>query len=832
MVIKLNMDAGKKSYNSQLFKALEAAINAFCRKALSLAVVGGITQAKDDLGFGRDSQFRKLVTADKNDDADLKKQAIVSAYNNCFVFKKSKCPETMLNFANSELYLIQKIEDAFAEYAGAFGASIGTETWWKPANVHTSGEIAAEGLLPSPAPPSTWELAGTFLCRDLPAASKVTLSDNAKEKLYGGDPHLSLSQLELVSLGHNFDRESVASLLEAILGSDKKCSMITLRATHGNGLSLALAQLAKEACLVDGALTLSIIGEPEKTTSFLELLKRSEAKQMAEWAKGLPRNASHLVIIIDDVSETTPKGLSGLYSYISECEQLFLPETMPKLTFVLGWFGSAGPLSMEIIDLNLTDSDIESCYQKMAIGEPPIIAPNANGHAGILRNANSVRALGNDAQALIDFLLEHGQATQPLKKHWLAEIDQERPGQIDPLTLTAAAQSLDLAIPEQIAIRLFAARDERRTSGIKGILAKNRRLTGTRSIDPGIGPGMGLSCPRRANSILSRLKRAKSNKPKDWFDTDCIERDFCVLISAALASYEASEPDAEISLNFARHIFQRLGKKEFLALVGDREKALIVERLAITFQTWIFRLSENWLASTKIEWAATMSALLKNSRYVDTADRVWQREWARFVTQMCTDFLQALHDERMEQTPASALRLLKAVRRLNIAAYFVGDSITLMNQVRGMITAEALTNLINDQLEHVTDDSIYRANELLHQWCRFEEAFDSASRSKARSNEISATLDQLKCLFQSKVVLLDPGSLIEFSRYVWVDDSDTDAWEAATGKKLEFLELAEIAIVNNPQKLASWDKQLQEEKAKILMLIDEYYKKCEVSAHG
>jgi hypothetical protein len=787
------------------------------------------------LFVGTGSSYSKLLTCyNKNESTDAQKVLFLNnAYKQMFISRPSSFYSESDNlFFENNIETVRKINDAFVELARAAGGEIATsERWAKDATASEGVIESVSKVLSGPAAVSApnWALADTFLRRGVPAADRVPASEAAKEKLYGGDPDLPLSPLQMAVLGHSFDRDTIGKLIEEIDESSSKCRSMTLRATHGTGLSLSLSQLVRDLCGDQKILTLSVIGDPEKSRKFLESLDHNEAQQFANWANGQSVTSSHLALVVDDASESSPKGLENLFGFMSECQGLFAAEQMPRLTFVLGWFGGGRALTPAIFDLTLTESDLISCYEKMTEGENPLISCHVNGAAGILRSTGIVRSIGSDAQSLIDFMLENGATSRPVNQHWLAKVDQKREGLNDPLTLTAAAQALNLAIPDQIACRLFLNADGIRSRSTKDVVATSPNLTITHLPYPGVA----LSCPRRANSILARTVRMNTEKTHaEWLDTDCIERDFSTIVTAALASYEANEPDAEISLDFARHIFQRLGKSEFLPFIGETGKGVIADRVAACYRVWVTRLAGQWPTSEKIKWAATMSSFLKSSRHISEFDRVWQRDWAAFVTKICLNLFQESDFDELLRQPDLALRVLKAIRRLFVTKHFEGASITLMNSVRLAIGPEALLSMIDCQLRLPSDDSVFRANELLHQWCRFEETYDFASRKQSRCEEISTILSRAEAIFDKANALLDPGSLIEFSRYVWVDKLTIKNQKDALEKKLNLLYLAEDSMDRDPRKFASWDAKIQEQKALVLSKIDQNDEALGVVDHG
>lgn len=787
------------------------------------------------LVVGTGSNYSKLLTCyNKNESTDAQKLVFLDkAYRQMFLGKTADCYSENDNlFFEKNITTIIKINDAFLDLALAAGGEIATSERWTKYTTASEAVIESVSMVlsgPAAISAPNWELAGTFLRRGVPAADRVPASEAAKEKLYGGDPDLPLSPLQMAVLGHSFDRDTIGKLIEEIEKPSGKCSSMTLRATHGTGLSLALSQLVRDLCCDQKILTLSVIGDPEKSREFLECLDHKEAQKFASWASGQSGTSSHLALVVDDASESSPEGLENLFGFMSECQGLFAAEQMPRLTFVLGWFGGGRALTPAIFDLTLTGSDLISCYEKMTEGESPLISCHVNGAAGILRSTGIVRSIGNDAQSLIDFMLENGATSRPVNQHWLAKVDQKRERLNDPLTLTAAAQALNLAIPDQIACRLFLNADGIRSHSTKDVVATSPNLTLTHLPYPGVA----LSCPRRANSILARTVRMNAKRDHtEWLDKDCIERDFSTIVTAALASYEANEPDAEISLDFARHIFQRLGKSEFLPLIGETGKGVIADRVAACYRIWVTRLAGQWPTSEKIKWAATMSSFLKSSSHVSEFDRVWQRDWAAFVTQICLDLFQQSDFDELLREPDLALRVLKAIRRLYVTKHFEGASITLMNNVRLAIGPESLLSMIECQLRLPSDDSVFRANELLHQWCRFEETYDFASRNQSRCEEISTILSRAEAIFAGANALLDPGSLIEFSRYVWVDMRSIENQRDTLEKKLNLLYLAEDSMDRDPRKFASWDAKIQKQKAVVLSTIDQNDEALGVVDHG
>jgi hypothetical protein len=631
-------------------------------------------------------------------------------------------------------------------------------------------------------------------------ASSVEIA--AKAQLYGGKPVLKCAPLDFVALGHTFDRETVKELSERIRESDRPCSSFTLKARRGSGLSLALAQLVRDFSADERVEVVSVIGERQRTLELLESLDEKTQPFIA-WVRSLPAECERVLIVIDDVWGERPIGDVKLVHFRNRCSQAFAGGEGPKLTFVFGSFGAAKTLDEDgEIPLRLTDADRAACYAKMAVAQPTII----NGYVG--DPPPEARQLGDDAQALIDFHLQYGRPHRSTVEHWLARVDDLLPAQQGILATVATAELLDLAIPEAVATALCEKRGVTGLADAEEIVAANNRLT----ILDEAGPAVGLSCPWRAKSILQRMERLA---------TDFLQATFQEMIEAAFADFEARGQAAAESLDFARHILQRLGKREYYPVP---DKAGIGRFILARLLARLTQLSKRLDIADRAKWAGTIAvwADAPRSRTPEDAEhRAFREQCAELVGRLAEKCLFAVGDGTATLSPRLAVSLLRASRRLLSSGLHrdqegeAGKSRRLAEHLDYQLSRIGIPQLLQLQLEEEVGDRAYRANELLTSYCGFRadlHVYGGGERefpSQPLCREMSALILDASNKFGRSGVEFDAGTWIECARYVWAHPYDERQRGHACRARAARLEHAESCVRLNPVTMATWEDRVK-----------------------
>jgi hypothetical protein len=625
----------------------------------------------------------------------------------------------------------------------------------------------------------------------------------AKAQLYGGKATLRLTPLDYVGLGHTFQREKVGHLATRIAASDRPCSSFTLKARRGAGLSIALAQLVRSFDMDPRVRVFSVIGNRSRTLHLLEALSRwqSKARALADWAQEQAGEVDRILLVIDDVWGDAPIGEVYLIHFRNLCSELFTRNNGPKLSFVFGSFGAAKGLDEDgPVPLKLTDLDRAACYAKMAEAEPTII----RGYAGGMPEA---RQIGDDAQALIDFHLQHGRPHRATVEHWLARLDDLTDVQVTMLAAIAAAELLDLAVPESVAVRLCTARGIAGRADVEEIVAANDRLT---ILDEG-GPAVGLSCPWRAKSILQRSERLTH---------EFLLPTFQEMIEAALAIYESGRDDARQCLDFARHVFQRLGKREYYPL---KDKEQMGREVLGRFLDRLATLSGQWTVEERAKWAGTIAPWAdrpRPRRAEEPGERAFRLHCAEFVGRLTEKCLNAIKSGEARLSPGIAVSLLRASRLLLSSQLYpkrAGDrdpSLILAEHLDFRLSKVGILELVEIQLDVDSDDRGYRVNELLTAYGRFRAQWvattggDAVAPPRGLSDYMSWIMGRAIKMLNRQQLTFDAGTYIERARFEFLPEFGPDR-DRALRERHRYLNRAEECVRRNPVGQATWEARVR-----------------------
>lgn len=641
-----------------------------------------------------------------------------------------------------------------------------------------------------------WDLIERLCDKGMPAAIAAGIAKSAKSRLYGGDPRLKLKILESVALGHAFERQVVKDICAEIAAGAAPFRAMTLHADyHGQGLSLALAQSVCDLSVLPRVEVYSIIGDAGRSLKLLQILNAEQAVKVMSWLRAKSGQVDQVVLVIDDVIDLEPEVARDLWLFLSALMASGAEQASPKFAIILGAFGTETVcFTHEVHPLELTGVDRNNCYLSMADGPDPLIAGHPGGLSELLRNHPVARQIGNDAQAFIDFLLECGGALAP--EHWLAKIDEGEAGRTSLLILTAAAELLELPLPEAVALKSTPPTGVR-WKNAHDLVASIQSLVWV----DGKNPGIALACPRRAKSILRRAGQLSEGVIADTFGW---------LLARALSTYQNGEPGAPECLEFARHIVQRLGKRELYKFEGKDEIAQGVMSRFVEMIT--NRLAPKWNPSIKARWAGTIAPFVRARKPKQPGEALTRQAWARFAGDMATDWMAAIEAGAEPVSGDTVLSVMRAVTTLRKHRYRVPDAPALAGRLNDLLTAQRLTDLIDRAL---ADNDVYRANELVHGWCRFQEARSAASNDAELSRWVFSVLEPLMERFDHRQARMDAATLIECARYIWLDKEDETKHRDALEMRLSLLREADSYLTEYSFAAGTWDARYKKEIAEL-----------------
>lgn len=659
--------------------------------------------------------------------------------------------------------------------------------------------------------PPHWLTNGLFKC-GVPRVLRNDQSHRSKALLYGGYSDLTLSPSELVAHAFHFERENILQLLKRVKEVGDKFSIFTLKAKAGTGRSIGLAQLVSHLNEIPRSTVYSCIGSVEITSDALDVMTEAAAAELIAWQNSSASGLDSIFLVLDDIPSVLPKQLENLQRFFAACHHASLRPEAARLIIILGSDTTLALFSTQKdfnFDLRLTEQDCASCYDVMAMQQPTIICENPNGWKTIFTNHQPARTLrnafGDDVQAFIDFILQHGQPLDDMRPFWLANIDKgfDRSA-ANPLRLVAVAQLLGLAIPIRLAVHIFGLGMNSSKMDLRDFIKADHRL----DIYEEDWFGIGLACPRRARSMLGRI---------EWLLPVRIKTDFRYLINEALDLFKSatrSEPDL---LEFARHILQRLGNTHDFPIwesdVHDDISAkfnigqsLAVESL-IKLDDTIKCREQGFLFA---KWAGTMSHFsrkdaMESSTYrpaVDEADisHIWSMSY--FLSKK---FLRAASEGDFDNNSQTAVPMLKSINRILKFPSPAKDTSEYKAMCLDFFDIEKMVSLLSDELKSESEVKTRRANELVHAYGKMlEVALVPLARPKMQ-RKISAIMRYLTCYMRKSNIEPDAGTWIMRAQMV----PNNLPIESRMNTRKKYLDQAERRMSEDPISQATWQRPLK-----------------------
>lgn len=624
---------------------------------------------------------------------------------------------------------------------------------------------------------------------ELPSIGQSRFEIEEKAALYGGRSALGgrFSPVEHVVAGHAFNREVVTTIYNRIEIATSSCTSFTLQARPGGGLSLALAQLVAFLAEREKMKVIWIVGDVERTKKAISSLTEKLAEEMVKYVNTII-DCENLVVVIDDISRVPSDQILRLIKFRQRCKILAQTYVRPRFTFVFGSFGAARTCSEDSdFVLELTHADQVKCYDKMASHKPAIISEQPGGFAALIKAHPEARWYADDAQALIDFLLEHGKPEAGAVDFWLARTDFSSAIEGDIVGVAAVSQLVGLSVPIGIARAVFTQHMLPQFHDAEELA---RHFKGIVVVDDG-WQGIGLSSPRRARSILERL---------GCYSVDFLKDTYQILLNAALNHYDGGRPGGWKSLDFGRQLFQRLSKSE-LYVFADR--IMIVNHLLELFIARLSNISSVWSLAEKAQWAGTLSGTL--TRKSGRVDPVAPAQLA--CGTLVLDLSERALAEIGSATPVTtsiAVSLLRAGRRLVRSAILSGSAQPLSEKLLEIFDQTMVRNILESQLQSTETDRVYRANELVHAYCRLEEEARKYLNRQNRCFVMTPWLVEVSRLFADFDAALDAGNWLQRAHYIWIHRAPEQRRQRDLDFKKTFITKAAECIDFHPQAQGTW----------------------------
>ncbi len=629
----------------------------------------------------------------------------------------------------------------------------------------------------------------------LPFVGNTDYERQEKYTLFGGRPDelsLRFNAVEYAVARHSFDREIVTKLFAAVRVTTRiACRSFTLRGLPGTGLSLALAQLVRELSHYEDTRVFWVIDDANHTRNVVSQLSSTTAEDLYRRVSTDSSAPSQIVIVLDDVSEIPTAGVRKLFSFRDKMRQLATKALAPKVTFVFGSFGAARTVhEHEEFELKLEAADRMACYEHMR-AEPQVILGKDSKLSELLRRHPEARWFEHDTQAFIDFVLEYGGPTREAMQYWLAKRDGLSQPEEDILTSTAVVQLLGLHIEDTVAKRLF--------SEILGEHLDDIEIISTQI--HGIVPiekewrGLGLTCARRAESILNRAGR------------NTFEYLLEIYQKAMRASLLPMNPEGQHAAhNFARHIFQRLSKRK-LWLFEHRFE--IAQHLIVSERDSLEVLPEFLGVHEKARWAGTLAAVLalrKDDSIISDAD---YDSMVEVILELCEQTLNQIFDHDFPVSSKVVVSLHRALRLL------LNEESRYQSRVRDLseqlLYKLSIVDLVNEALVSGGEEAEFRANELIHARANLEDRLVTKREwdGKKYKQSMSTWLDKLSEVFRRSNASFDAGNWLKRAKYVWVPEIGlVHQREKAIERKASYLKQAMMCIQEDAFGQGTWDENV------------------------
>lgn len=607
----------------------------------------------------------------------------------------------------------------------------------------------------------------------LPKRRTDPATEQQKFSLYGGGlaNDFGYDPVRHVINGHSFSRSTANRIEQTILKQDVPFSAITVRAQHGEGLSFALAEVAVSLAQNPEFSAHWVIGDLNKTIQFVkEIPEFLDRNNLREHVNNLSPQ-SKIVLIVDDISEVSD--IPSVQDFHEELESCILGSKSISATIVYGVFGSFYNIADCIdIDLELSDDDQYKCYQKMSYGQLNILDEGTDSFLKITTEHPISRSYANDTQAFIDYLLEYGRRTKVADHNWLSKTNETTEWECSLLENTAASGILGLGLQENVALLLANWAGLENVYEVEGIARNTKYLT----VVEDEWRGLSLTSPRRAASILKRLN-------KDG--TESLSQKLYFLFETALDCYEEGGPGATDSLEYGRHILQRLNKKELYQIPQKGEiSEIILERSIDRIDV----LSEGFEPTTAAKWAGSLCPLFPIGTNAHHRARPTQLRLADLTLNLVQGSL-SKSNAKADPPPEMALSIFKSLRRLGQSSLTKEAARQLLMDIETWLTEDALIRFVDAIAATEQQKLEYRLNEIFLASSNLREMCRGAANLHLTENWFSSFETKMSTLELN----LDAGS--------WLKRAENST--VRRDKSLYF-EIAEASAIHNHRGQASW----------------------------
>jgi hypothetical protein len=654
---------------------------------------------------------------------------------------------------------------------------------------------------------STADFSKIFDC-ELPTVGQSPAEASEKLALFGGrDPYRSLgyTPLEHVLSNHAFERSVIKTIVDRVNEPTSGAKSYTLRGVAGSGVSIGLAQLVAKLGKDPRNKTYWKIGDPNQTATTLEALSGEYAEVHHKTSKSMEVQSHRIIFVVDDVSRLPPSALRKLIAFKNRCKKINLINGAPFYYFIFGQIGDQDACSEDgLFDLKLTPSDQSACYAKMADDAPAIVRNRTDGLKDMLVDHPEMREIRDDTQAFIDYLLQHGSPTQDALDHWLASVDFASDYERAMTLNVATSQLLDLHVESRtfkhLDLQLSGGRAQPQSSSVSTILR-----FATKKVE---WSGVGLSCARRARSILKRA---------GGYNDEFLSATFNRLFSISLEKYSENPSSCTEALDYARHILQRLSKSK---LYDIQDKQKICRLVVMQNFAAIEACSKTWSPMEAAQWAGTLAAVLPKP--LKKAHETAESDSGHGFTDLAllTSRLADRCIKESQLSPEMVLSLLRAMRILGRNSEVADSTKAARNRLAREVEVGNFVKILDKQVKTGAPDVAYRVNETIHAACQFKDMMNAKNSRKQHCFEMTKWFSSVERHIQRQGIVLDAACWVHRARYVWISDNTESA--RARDFKAYFLRQALGYLKFHPQSQGTWAAEVRSEIDQFLVTNEEF----------
>lgn len=623
-----------------------------------------------------------------------------------------------------------------------------------------------------------------------PYVKSSPLALNQKSELYGGLSGrytIDLSPMTIVELNLSFSREVVETILNEIQNQVSRFCVYSIVSRPWQGKTIALAQLTHRLTRMPGFFTMwSIEGEGTDVDIYVDGL----ISELFDHFQNIDFAPKHLVIVFDGVSIRTR--CRAAFQLCLECRRLSTIYKTPISLLLSSRDVSALPDSSHIFHLELTETDEQNAYDKMAFDEPRIVNSSSIKLSEIFqKNPQIKRLYSNDIHSFIDFVANSLVPFENFKTRMFANIEDTAEDVKYLLCGLAVSELWDLPIPDRIALRLANNYLAKTNNTIDDMLRYSERI----SVISDEWDGVGLSSPYHARTLLDGAGLFKG----EFINSTLSEIVFHSLEYAKENISEWLQKESE----YTRHIVQRLSKRDLYIYAGLNKHSIIGRIMKDKIKEIRDILKGVDDTGILARWAGTLSACPNISPPRSRRKDIQRLPIFAFtVLDLCW---RVNHEGAKKINQAEvAVGVLRATRRL---VQYYPLNLAIKHLAREVVSNTKLEKIFLLEISRNEFDVERRCNEILHAYVKIVNSSPADVLGEIREQVDDEVKSAENFFRQNGDMKFDAGNLLERARSIAIVEGD----RASVEERRYYLTEALRAISENPREQATWENSILKE---------------------